>query len=206
MDAHAVGARRARHVESTFLPWFDRLARTATSSQALGGRSAMRQSSTNNRKGRATKVFLVVTDGSEGGTAALRKAADFAATENAELVVLAVMPRDIESRTMAGEARNYARAEHLAGGVVEAGSFVAENILEEAKAIVEGRHDVKASYISRAGVPAEEIVACARERSADMLFVGSRGRGPLGAFFQGSVSRRVADLAPCTVEIVATPE
>ena len=166
----------------------------------------MRQSSTNDRKGRATKVFLVVTDGSEGGTAALRKAADLAATENAELVVLAVMPRDIESRTMAGEVRDYARAEHLAGGLVEAGRFVAENILGEAKAIVEARHDVKASYVSCAGDPVEEIVACARARSADMLFIGSRGRGPLGAFFHGSVSRRVADLAPCTVEIVATPE
>ena len=111
------------------------------------GSGDVRQSSINDRKGRATKVFLVVTDGSEGGTAALRKAADLAATENAEVVVLAIKPRDIESRTMAGEVREYARAEHLAGGVVEAGRFVAENILEKAKAIVEGRHDGKASYI-----------------------------------------------------------
>jgi nucleotide-binding universal stress UspA family protein len=57
----------------------------------------MRQSPTNDHKGRATQVFLVATDGSEGGTAALRKAADLAATENAELVVLAVYRRDTES-------------------------------------------------------------------------------------------------------------
>ena len=83
--------------------------------------------------------------------------------------------------------------------MVEAGRFVAEKI-------VQGRCDVKASYISHAGDPAEEIVACARKRSVEMLLLGSRGRGPLGAFFYGSVSRRVADLASYTVEIVATPE
>lgn len=163
----------------------------------------MRQSPTNDRKGRATKVFLAATDGSEGGTAALRKAADLAATENAELVVLAVYRRDTESRTVAKEVGEYAHAEHLGGGVVEAGMFVAESVLEEAKAIVEGRH-LKASYVSRAGDPAEEIVACARERSVDMLFLGGDGRGPIGAFFHRSISRRVADSAPCAVEIVLT--
>ncbi|HUH85289.1 MAG TPA: universal stress protein [Stellaceae bacterium] len=159
----------------------------------------MRQSSTNDSRNRAAKVFLVGTDGSEGGTAALRKAAELAATENAELIVLAVMPREIGFRTEAEQVKEYAKAERLAGGVVEAGLFVAENILEEARAFVGGRHDVAVTYISRAGDPAEEIVACARERSADMLFLGSRGRGPLGAFFYASVSRRVANLAPCTV-------
>ncbi|HEV2549310.1 MAG TPA: universal stress protein [Stellaceae bacterium] len=163
----------------------------------------MRKSSTNDRKGRSTKVFLVAIDGSEGGTAALRKATDLAATENAELVVLAVMPRDIELRTMAETVGEFAHAEHLRGGVIEAGRYVAENILEEAKAIVD-RHNAKASYILRAGDPAKEIVACARERSADILFLGSRGQSPLGAFFYGSVSRQVADSAPCAVEIVPT--
>jgi nucleotide-binding universal stress UspA family protein len=163
----------------------------------------MHQSSTNERKGRSIKVFLVAIDGSDSGTAALRKAADLAATENAELVVLAVMPRDIESRTMAETVGEFAHAEHLRGGMVEAGMYVAENILQEAKAIVEGR-DLKAWYLSRAGDPAEEIVACARERSADRLFLGSRGYGPLGAFFYGSVSRRVAASAPCALEIVPT--
>lgn len=161
----------------------------------------MRQSSTNDRKSPATKVFLVGTDGSEGATAALRKAAELAATENAELVVLAVMPRDIGFRTGAEQVKQYAKAEHLAGGVVEGGLFVVENILEEARAFV-GGHDVAATYISRAGDPADEIVACARERSAEMVFLGSRGHGPLGAFLYGSVSRRVANVAPCTVEIV----
>jgi len=164
----------------------------------------MRQSPTNDSESRAAKVLLVGTDGSEGAAAALRKAAELAATENAELVVLAVVPRDIGFRTGAEQVKEYAKAEHLAGGVVEAGLFVAENILEEARAFVAGRHDIAVTYISRAGDPAEEIVACARERSADMIFLGSRGRGPLGAFFYGSVSRRVANLAPCIVEIVPT--
>jgi nucleotide-binding universal stress UspA family protein len=150
------------------------------------------------------KVLLVATDGSEGGTAAVREAADLAAAYDAELVVLTVIPRDIAPRSMAEGIREYARAEHLTGGELEGRSVVADNILDEARAIVEDRDDLKASYTSRAGDPAEEILACARERAADMIYLGSRGSGPLAAFFYGSVSRRVADLARCTVKIVPT--
>lgn len=147
-------------------------------------------------------VFLVATDGSEAGTAAVREAASLAAAQSAELVVLTVIPRDVAAGSMADEIREYARTEHLSGER-EARSIIADNILAEAKAIVAEQGKLSASFTSRAGDPAEEILACARERAANTLFLGSRGYGVLRAFFYGSVSRRVADLAPCAVKIVA---
>ena len=147
------------------------------------------------------RVFLVATDGSEGGTAAVREAASLAAAHDAELVVMTVIPRDGALRTSAGEIREFARTEHLSGQL-EARSLIAEEILEQAKAIIGEPTDLAVSYTSRAGDPATEIVVCARERGAELLILGSRGRGALGAFLYGSVSRRVADAEPCAVTIV----
>jgi nucleotide-binding universal stress UspA family protein len=146
-------------------------------------------------------VFLVATDGSEGGTAAVREGTRLAAQHGAELVVMTVIPRDIATSTLAGEIREYARSEHLSGES-EARSLIAEDILAAAKAIVGQGGNLKTSYTSRAGDPAHEIVACARERAADLLILGSRGRGALRAFLYGSVARRVAHTAPCAVKIV----
>ncbi len=54
----------------------------------------------------------------------------------------------------------------------------------------------------RRGVPAEEIVRCAEERSAALLVMGSRGWGEMHAVLLGSVSERVLHTAPCPVLIV----
>lgn len=148
------------------------------------------------------KVILVATDGSETGTAALKEAAARASTDSAQLVVLTVAARDFGFGTTSEEIEEYAREEHLAGGEAEGRRAVAEDILAEAKEIVGDRRQLNASYISRAGDAAEEILACAHERAADALFLGSRGQGLLGAIVLGSVSRRVAGAAGCSVVIV----
>lgn len=148
------------------------------------------------------KAILVATDGSECGTAALKAAAEKASAAGAQLVVLAVTARDLETRPLSEEIGEYARVERLAGGEAEARRVLAEDVLAEAKAIVGDRPELDALYVLRTGNAAQEILACARERAADMLFLGSRGRGLLGAFFLGSVSREVAGAAGCPVVIV----
>jgi len=54
------------------------------------------------------------------------------------------------------------------------------------------------------GTPVEALRALCSEESAELLVVGSRGRGPLAAAVLGSVSARLASTAECPVVVVST--
>jgi nucleotide-binding universal stress UspA family protein len=49
------------------------------------------------------------------------------------------------------------------------------------------------------GVPHAEIAATAKRERADLIVMGTHGRGALGRFFLGSVADRVIQNAPCAV-------
>jgi len=51
------------------------------------------------------------------------------------------------------------------------------------------------------GHPAFQIARYAEERGCDLVVVGRRGRSKIEEWFLGSVSKRVAAYAPCTVVI-----
>ena len=55
------------------------------------------------------------------------------------------------------------------------------------------------------GRAATVIVETASRLGADLIVMGSRGRGPIGAMILGSVSAEVADHAPCPVLVARTP-
>src|SRR3990172_212317 len=52
------------------------------------------------------------------------------------------------------------------------------------------------------GHPADQIVRYATEKKCDMIIVGQRGKSKIESWLLGSVSKRVASYAPCTVTIV----
>lgn len=52
-----------------------------------------------------------------------------------------------------------------------------------------------------AGDPAAELLLLARERKPDLIVLGSHGRGAIGRFFLGSVSKKVAAEAACSIRI-----
>lgn len=62
------------------------------------------------------------------------------------------------------------------------------------------RHEVVSSV--QLGYPKKAIPDFAREWKADLVMVGSRGRGAISRFFLGSVAQAVLRSAPCSVEIV----
>lgn len=56
------------------------------------------------------------------------------------------------------------------------------------------------------GYPPDTLVRYAAQLSADLLVVGSRGRGELASLFLGSTSHRVIHLAECDVLIARSRE
>lgn len=67
-------------------------------------------------------------------------------------------------------------------------------LVEEARVPVE-RVDLQ-------GYPPDSLVRYAEKVGAELLVVGSRGRGELASMLLGSTSHRVAHIAPCDVLIV----
>jgi nucleotide-binding universal stress UspA family protein len=66
-------------------------------------------------------------------------------------------------------------------------------------------HDLFAGEVYREGNVASQIVTAAAELEADLLVVGTHGRGLLGHFLLGSVAEAVVRYAPCPVLTVGRP-
>ena len=136
--------------------------------------------------------ILVATDGSGAARAAGRAAAELAKKAGAGLHVVhvwnAAMP-GAHVVTMPGV--RAAWCEQKAGELI---SSEVERI-EGSGTTVEGAH-------SASGDVAEGVCSLARELGADLLVAGSRNLGLVGRLADGSVSERVARLAPCPVLLI----
>jgi nucleotide-binding universal stress UspA family protein len=88
--------------------------------------------------------------------------------------------------------------------VFEAARSFGETALEEwvAKARAEG---LSARAALRTGVAYAEIVALAVDERADLVVIGTHGRGGIDRALLGSVADRVVRLAPCPVLTVREP-
>ncbi|HEV8440331.1 MAG TPA: universal stress protein [Methylomirabilota bacterium] len=67
-------------------------------------------------------------------------------------------------------------------------------------------HGLTVRVALRTGAPYQEIVALATEERADLVVMGTHGRGGLERALMGSVTDRVVRLAPCPVLTVRRPE
>ena len=138
------------------------------------------------------RVILAV-DGSRHADAATRTLTVFPLADSATIDVLTVvtpwMAPDHDGAA-GGPAGLLAAQEEAAGEI-------AARAVEALTAA--GLH-ARASV--RTGDPGREIVEAARTMSTDLVVVGSRGRGGVRGLLLGSVSRRVAATAPCSVLVV----
>jgi len=55
------------------------------------------------------------------------------------------------------------------------------------------------TVIVKFGHPAKEIAETARRMGADLIVMGTQGRSAMARLFQGSVAKKVLELAPCPV-------
>jgi nucleotide-binding universal stress UspA family protein len=63
-------------------------------------------------------------------------------------------------------------------------------------ALEHGAPEVESRAVS--GNPAEEVVAFARDREADLIICGSRGFGRVKSLLLGSTSHKITQLAECS--------
>ncbi len=139
--------------------------------------------------------IVVPTDFSTCSEEAWRVARSVAATSRGELVlthVLTEAPLYRES-VMTQVRPVYEGARKWAQGALE--DWVA-------KARAEG---LNARATLRAGVPYREVVALATDERADLIVIGTHGRGGIDRALLGSVADRVVRLAPCPVLTVREP-
>ena len=144
------------------------------------------------------KRILVPTDFSESARHALLYGTSFAREYEAELVLLHVVENltvgyasDLFPVPMAevfDEISGYAKAE-----LAKLGAEVREKGIRVREMVVQGK-------------PSAEIVRVAREETADMIVLGTHGKGMLDKALFGSTAERVIRRAPCPVLTVGLEE
>ncbi len=148
--------------------------------------------------------ILLATDGSDYSKAAIEELARMpfpkatkvlivSAFENTALITSAPVP-------MGG----------LAGGYAETSEIVknlSENVLNKAAELLKKKNpDLSISTAAINGSPKHVILQEAEKLGADLIVVGSHGKGVIGRFLLGSVSQAVAMHAQCSVLIVRKRE
>jgi nucleotide-binding universal stress UspA family protein len=85
--------------------------------------------------------------------------------------------------------------------VIDSATQHYEELFRELKEKAKERNiEIKTELI--VGHPADQLVRYAKEKSADMIVMGQKGKSKIESWLLGSVSKRVATHSPCTVTIV----
>jgi nucleotide-binding universal stress UspA family protein len=145
-----------------------------------------------------TGTIVVGVDGSADSDAALMVATRLATRLDARLVLAHVgHPAYMSSATFAaaGALGPGPRGSADIEAELRAGEPLLERVAEEA-----GLEDAERRVLT--GVPAERLADLADDEAAELIVVGSRGRGAFRSAFLGSVSNSLVGVARCPVLIV----
>jgi nucleotide-binding universal stress UspA family protein len=142
------------------------------------------------------KSILVPVDGSTPAERATDCAADLASRYGGELILLHVLSRAGSGR-VPKQLEEIARIEHLEISEADVLRSVAEGILHAAEERVRERGVKNVGTTTDVVDAARAIVAYAKDHNIDVIVMGRRGLGDLGALLMGSVSHKVAHLATC---------
>ena len=157
------------------------------------GRGAPRE------RARGLRVLLAV-DESEHALAAARLLRALGVPATSQVTVLHVVepPGDRASQLLSTTAPKFREA---AQALIRVTKERGRQLLERMKKVVTHR-GLTIHPLLVEGRPAEEIIRAAAQTHADLVILGSRGMTGLKGVFLGSVSRRVARHAPCSVLVV----
>jgi nucleotide-binding universal stress UspA family protein len=146
------------------------------------------------RPGAHVKKLLLATDLTEASSSATDEAFELAVRLDASLLVVSVI--DPGSLLLPG-GRFRARVDQ----VREHREQLAQGLVERGRAA-----GIEVSFLIWTGDPGDMIVEAAEAEHADMVLVGSHGRGAVGRLLLGSVSEHVVRNAPCPVLVVRPRE
>jgi nucleotide-binding universal stress UspA family protein len=147
----------------------------------------------------ALKTVLVATDFSEPSEVAVRYGRALADAFHASLHILHVVP-DSMALPWATMADGLGMADVQRRWQQEANDRLRQ-MLPECE-LATGH----ATLTTRAGDPVRQIVAYAAETRADLVVLGTHGRGPVAHMLMGSVAEHVVRTAPCPVLTVRHPQ
>ncbi|HTP67198.1 MAG TPA: universal stress protein [Geobacteraceae bacterium] len=85
--------------------------------------------------------------------------------------------------------------------IIDAATEHYEELFKELRQKAAAAGDIVTTEIA-VGHPADQIVHYAAEKGCDMILIGQRGKSRMEQWLLGSVSKRVAAYAHCTVTIV----
>jgi len=140
----------------------------------------------------AWKTIVVGVDGSSGSRKALTWAAAEAADHGADLVVL-----NVWEHTLLPPAGNPSVSER---DVPDPSHSTAEDLVEMIKEELGDQPPVLVQPQVKQGHAAKVLIE--ESANADLLVVGTRGRGGFAGLVLGSVSQHVAAYAQCPVTVV----
>lgn len=165
--------------------------------------------------------IVVAFDGSSHASRALDIGADLAREQGASLGIIYVIDKSVLH--LPDEIRRAGEAEHvidprpratidfgsapvaMTSSMSQAGSDSLAAMIQYADWLMEhagdcARRDGASNVETRVseGDPAEEVVAYARHRNADLIVCGSRGMGRLKSALLGSTSGKIIHLAECS--------
>ena len=145
--------------------------------------------------------ILVAVDGSAHAAAALKQAIDIARTQQASLTVMTAWQPF--SLLYEGMGMGFAPTIEDGPAVTAAIEAAARSVLDAAVALVPAEMSAQADLVE--GHATEVILDAIRSGGHDLVVVGSRGRGGIGALLLGSVSHNLIQHSPVPVLVVHLP-
>lgn len=148
--------------------------------------------------------ILLATDGSDHSKAAVEEIATRPFPPNTDVQILSVFESTFlmlsQPATMGGLAGYSDEADAVAKELAEETVRIAAEIIKEKNPTL----TISTRVINDS--PKQAILKQAEAFGADLIVVGSQGRGAVSRFFLGSVSQSMALHAPCSVLIVRKRE
>jgi nucleotide-binding universal stress UspA family protein len=152
-------------------------------------------------KAHASTAHSAPDRGSAAANKALEYAIDLVLDTKAKLLLLHVQQAH-HGRNASSGLKEFERIEQLRITEAEMLRQEAERIIRACEGAARAKGVEEIETIIAEGDAAAEIILAAKVRHVDTIVIGSRGLGTLEGLLLGSVSHKVAQMAPCTCIIV----